>query len=105
MGYLKGFSHGIMVGAVVGVLLAPRRGRDTREALEITYHRTRRRAERAAEGLSSGWQSAQPALRMVARAADSAGRMVQPVVRTAGDRISERSARVGSLPGRNGGAA
>ncbi|MHB1575525.1 MAG: hypothetical protein ACYCX9_03290 [Candidatus Dormibacteria bacterium] len=105
MGYVKGFAHGIMAGAVIGVLVAPRPGRDTRVALETTYHRSRRSVERAVDGVQSGWRTAQPALRMVAKAADSAGKMVQPVVRTAGDRLSEHSVRVEAQLGRNGGPA
>ncbi len=105
MGYVKGFAHGIMAGAVIGVLVAPRPGRDTRVALETTYHRSRHSVERAVEELQSGWRTAQPAVRLVAKAADSAGRMVQPVVRTAGTRLSERSGRVGAELDRNGGSA
>ncbi len=105
MGYLKGFSHGVMAGAVIGVLIAPRPGRDTRMAIETTYHRSRHRAERVANGVASGWRTVQPALRVVADAADSAGRMVQPVVHTARHRLAESGAGLPTQASRNGGGA
>ncbi len=105
MGYLKGFSHGMVVGVTIGVLVAPRRGSDTRSAVQLSYLRSRQSAARAVAGARSGWRTAQPALRVVARAADSAGRMVQPVVRTAGGRLAERAGSIEALVSRNGGGA
>jgi len=95
MAYLKGFSHGLMAGMVLGVMVAPRRGSETRAAIELNYRRARRTAERAVAGAQSGWQTAQPALALAGRAAEAAGRMVQPVVQSAGDRIAQRTSRPG----------
>lgn len=94
MAYFKGLSHGLMVGVVLGVMVAPRRGSETRAAIELSYRRTRRTAERAVAGTQAAWQTAQPAIAVAGRAAGVAGRMVQPVVHTAGARLAQRNTRL-----------
>ncbi|HVD03447.1 MAG TPA: YtxH domain-containing protein [Candidatus Dormibacteraeota bacterium] len=93
MGYLKGFGHGIVVGAVVGVLLAPRPGRETRALLEANYRRTKRTSQGIVTRAQSGWLAAQPALSVAKQVAGTAGRAVEPLGKSAGLKFGELTGR------------
>jgi gas vesicle protein len=97
MAYLKGFGHGLAAGVVVGMLVAPRPGRETRSDLVRKYRRARATIEQVAETTQRGWQTARPAAQAAGRAAASISKAMGPAARTARDRLGE-------LAGRNDGA-
>jgi len=103
MAYLKGFGHGLAAGVVVGVLVAPRPGRETRAALVRNYRRTRATIEQMVTTGEQGWQAARPAAQVAGRVAANVGKVVQPAAWTAGRRLMElagRGDRNGAAPGR-----
>jgi hypothetical protein len=93
MAYLKGFGHGLAAGVVVGVLVAPRPGRETRAALVRNYRLTRATIEHVVATGEQGWQTARPAAQVAGRAAANVGRVVQPAAWTAGRRLMELAGR------------
>jgi len=97
MAYLKGFWHGLAAGIVLGILVAPRPGRETRSALVRKYRRARAAIEQVSETTQQGWQTARPAAQTAGRAAASVSKAMGPAARTARNRLGE-------LAGRNDGA-
>lgn len=50
MGYIRGLTHGLIVGAVGGVLFAPRAGEQTRKRMSIWAEQVLGAVEGSAEG-------------------------------------------------------
>ncbi|HVC38389.1 MAG TPA: YtxH domain-containing protein [Candidatus Dormibacteraeota bacterium] len=93
MGYAKGMSHGFAIGLAIGVLTAPRAGRETREKLIHSLVSTKERTQQVSGKLQQGWQIAQPALDRAGQAAGDLARAVQPVAQGASDRFVELAGR------------
>ncbi len=96
MGYLKGFGHGLVAGVVVGVLVAPRPGRETRALIQAKYLKTRRTTRGMVTKAQSGWNAAQPAISVARQVAGSAGRAVEPLGKSAGLKVAELTGRTRS---------
>jgi gas vesicle protein len=56
MGYIRGLTHGLIVGAVGGVLFAPRAGEQTRKRMSIWIDQALGAVEDSAEGNSPSGQ-------------------------------------------------
>lgn len=83
MAYLRGFRHGVVSGLVLGVLIAPRSGAESRRQLASAYQRGRRTAEGAIGRAQSGWSSAQPAVGAAIAVARRSAGMARPALRGA----------------------
>jgi gas vesicle protein len=103
MGYIKGLGHGLALGLAIGVLTAPRGGRETREAISRSVAKTMDRSQKMAGTVQQGWQTAQPVLERAAQAAGQAARAVQPVAQVASDRFVELTGRSEKQRPSNGG--
>jgi gas vesicle protein len=75
MGYFRGVIHGMAVGTVVGLLVAPQEGTRTRAQLQRAAQQARSGVQRAQETARTVMPVAQTAVRTVAGAA---GRMRHP---------------------------
>lgn len=89
MSSLRGFRDGVAVGLVVGFLVAPRRGSETRARLSATVQRTEAQARRLSFRAQRGWHTARPALERAGEVAGGLVRTVQPVAQGAGGRLGE----------------
>lgn len=98
MAYFKGFGHGLAAGMVLGVLIAPRPGRETRHAISATCHRARTTTEQAVDTAQRGWQAAQPAVHLARQTAVRMTHAAQPVARAASSRLAELAGRAESRP-------
>jgi gas vesicle protein len=81
------------IGLAIGVLTAPRAGRETRQRLMQTFNSTKERSQRLSEKVQQGWQIAQPALDRATQTAGDVARAVQPVAQGATDRFVELAGR------------
>ena len=68
MGYIRGFRDGFVLGVTIGVLTAPRAGKDTRDLIARTVTKTKGQAQGMADRAQQGWQVAHPALDRAAQA-------------------------------------
>ncbi|MHB1526444.1 MAG: YtxH domain-containing protein [Candidatus Dormibacteria bacterium] len=98
MAYFKGFGHGLAAGMVLGVLIAPRPGRETRHLISATCRRARTTTERAVDTAQRSWQVAQPAVQLARQTAVRMTQAAQPVARAAGGRLADLAGRSGTLP-------
>lgn len=89
MAYLRGFRHGVVTGLVVGVLVAPRSGADSRRQLAGAYRRGRRTAEDAMGRAQTGWASAQPAVAAAVGVARRTAKMAAPALRGASGPVGQ----------------
>ena len=55
--YIKGFVAGALVGAIAGLLLAPKPGAETRRAIEDKVEQLRQRASEAVDTVRERFQS------------------------------------------------
>jgi gas vesicle protein len=53
MGYIRGLTHGLIVGAVGGALFAPRAGEQTRKRVSLWFEQVLGAVEGSAEGNGS----------------------------------------------------
>jgi gas vesicle protein len=60
MGYIRGLTHGLIVGAVGGVLFAPRAGEQTRKRVSIWIEQALGAVEGSAEGNDRSGQRGRP---------------------------------------------
>ncbi|MGH7608947.1 MAG: hypothetical protein ACREOD_03230 [Candidatus Dormibacteria bacterium] len=110
VGYVKGFTHGLMVGMALGVLTAPAPGPETRDRLRRRAQGTVEMSRQVSRTVRQGWRSAQPVLDRAAQTASGMARVVQPVAQEAGGRFVELVGRgernsaptTGAGPGPNG---
>jgi gas vesicle protein len=58
MGYIRGLTHGLIVGAVGGVLFAPRAGEQTRQRVSMWIEQALGAVEDSAEGNGRSGQRA-----------------------------------------------
>ncbi len=117
MAYWRGLVHGTICGIVVGVLVAPRSGRETRVQLERSARRWTGRGQRVAAGTESAWRQAEPVVRAAAKGMGGLAHTAHPLVERAAQRVAEIAARRGETidavaagpapagPGANGRAA
>jgi len=98
MAYFKGFAHGLAAGTVLGILVAPRPGRETRHVIAATYHRARTTTEQAIDTAQRSWQAAQPAVQMARHTAVRMSQVAQPMARAAGSRLAELAGRPEGAP-------
>ncbi len=92
MAYVRGLRHGLAAGVVVGLLVAPRSGPETRRILGAAYAQARSRADQTSAGIRRGWQRAQPAILMARQAGGLAGRVASPAARGAVAQVLGRRA-------------
>ncbi|MGA2873298.1 MAG: YtxH domain-containing protein [Candidatus Dormibacteria bacterium] len=98
MGYIRGFRDGFVLGVTIGVLTAPRAGKETRDLIARTVTKTKGQAQGMADRAQQGWQVAHPALDRAAQAAADVARAVQPVAQGVADRFAELVGRGGTEP-------
>ncbi len=98
MAYFKGFGHGLAAGVVLGVLIAPRPGRETRRAIATTYRQARSTTEQAVDTAQRSWRAAQPAVQMARQTAARVTEVAQPMARAAGGRLAELAGRGNGAP-------
>jgi len=93
MAYLRGMLHGVVGGAVIGALLAPRSGVESRRRLGAARRRWTRRGQLVAAGTESGWRRAEPVVRAAAEGMGGAVHAAEPVARRAARLLVELSRR------------
>lgn len=93
MAYFKGFGHGLAAGLVLGILIAPRPGIETRRAITSSYHRARSTTEHAVDTAQRSWRAAQPAVQLARQTAARVTQVAQPMARAAGGRLAELASR------------
>ncbi len=89
MGYFKGLTHGLMLGAAIGVAVAPRPGRETRTDLARRAVKARETSEQIYESAREVWAAARPAVVTAAQLATDLARAMQPVAQGAGGKFIE----------------
>ena len=99
MGYVRGLVHGTVAGAVIGILVAPGAGTETRRQLRERVERWSGRRQRVTTGLHDTWTRTQPTVRTAFQTAEEVAGVVQPLVESATHRFIDLLGRSGRRPG------
>lgn len=101
--FVLGFVFGGIIGAAIGLILAPKSGTETRHIIQHRSEEWRNRAEEMAANLSSQVSPAMETARdRVATAGQAVRERVEPAIETARERINRAEEQVSSRMRRSG---